>query len=134
MYSGKIPIDNLTKEVLELKKGEGLLQPPSNNNKTISKSEITLSAAGDHRTSGEVLENILNDGMENFNKWLHPNTNSSWILQTFSSSKVVTGYGLCSANDCPNRDPSEFGLRGLTFENCWIPLHSVATCPFTSRW
>jgi hypothetical protein len=97
---------------------------------TLSSDQISLSAAGDicgGGTGREFLSNLLNTGTEAWNKWVHPHARSSWVKMEFRRSQHVVGYALCSANDCPNRDPvswTVFGLdeRGMTMTT---PLHEV---------
>lgn len=43
-----------------------------------------------------------------------------------SKSYAIASYGMCSANDCPHRDPSSWVLRGkAAASDEWIELHRV---------
>jgi hypothetical protein len=98
---------------------------------------IRLTAAGDIRGGGtgrEVLANLLLDGKEPWNKWLHPGTRCSWVLAEFTSPWIVTSVGLCSANDFPERDPARFDVEVQLIDGSWRRLHTQSRCPFTHRW
>ena len=96
-----------------------------------------IDVAGDIAGGGtgrEYKENLLNDGIESWNKWLHPGRiTSSWIEYTFLDQMNYTqevypivSYGVCSANDCPHRDPIAWTLEGFDSDrNDWIELHRV---------
>lgn len=96
-----------------------------------------LSAAGDHRSHGEVVENLLSDGREPWNKWLHPGrVLRSWIQADLAGPRpwVLSGYEVMSAGDCPHRDPASWELRGRKADGGdWVSLHTVTTCPFVGR-
>lgn len=50
---------------------------------------------------------------------------------------ALCSYSLCSANDCPRRDPASFELMGRQAgQVVWEPLHAVLRCPFSEhkRW
>jgi hypothetical protein len=98
----------------------------------IPKEKIAIGVAGDvcgGGTGKEFKENLLKDGKESWNKWLHPGyLYSSWILYDFGDHVFdVAAYGLCSANDCPHRDPIAWTLQGYDAEtHQWIMLHHVS--------
>ena len=108
----------------------------------LSKSLITIKAAGDARFSNEKVENLLDAGQGPHDKWLHyhaPNgttrVESSWLEFTLSEPRVMCGYALQSANDCPERDPVAWTLQGRRAAgDPWEDLHSVASASFTARW
>eukprot|EP01031_Cornospumella_fuschlensis_P026187 gene26187-31621_t len=57
-------------------------------------------------TFGEFKENLPRSGTEIWNKWIHPgNIETSWIEYSYFEPIKLTTYGVCSANDCPHRDP-----------------------------
>lgn len=108
----------------------------------IDSSLITISVAGDAAGGGtgmEFKENLLSDGTEDWNKWLHPGyVTESWILMEFSEDTTVnlSGYKVCSANDSPNRDPVAWNLQGL-ISGEWTTLHSVdddSVFDYYTRW
>jgi hypothetical protein len=122
---------------------------PTPGSSVVPRDRIRLSAAGDIHggaTGREHLTNLLNDGMEPWSKWVHPGyVESSWIQADFEHPLELVGYGLCSANDCPHRDPLLWTLMGLPVgksaasDDDWVPLHfcggeSDNDGPFTSRW
>lgn len=90
---------------------------------------ITLSAMGDVRGGGtgeEFLDNLKNSSDAPGDKWFHPDATSSWVQASISGPQVrISAYGLCSANDCPDRDPSFWSLRGLKENGDWVTLHEV---------
>lgn len=134
----------------------------------IPASAIALSAAGDIRGGGtgrEVLTNLLLFGSEPWSKWVHPGyVTRSWVQAVLSKGPwLVTGYSVCSANDCPDRDPTSWRLMGCLIPSAsaagagdpaaaarapsssklraggssptWVELHSVAAPgPFQRRW
>jgi hypothetical protein len=97
-----------------------------------------LTAAGDANGGGtgkEFLINLKSSGTEPWNKWFHPSVSSSWVQGDFERPIKFHSYGVCSANDCPNRDPSNFKMHGrIAGSSEWIVLHTVESCPFTDRW
>lgn len=101
---------------------------------------MRLTAGGDVRggsTGKEYLTNLLNDGTEPWNKWVHPgDVRSTFVQANFvGEGKYLAEYGLCSANDCPHRDPASLVLKGrMASTGKWVVLHVLLTCPFTSRW
>ena len=75
---------------------------------------------------------------EDWNKWLHAGygVRSSWIQYDFKDGgKIITEYGVCSGNDCPERDPARWTLFGL-HQGDWVELHRVTSVPFSeyTRW
>jgi hypothetical protein len=120
-----------------------LLQPPPvGTRRYIPASSISLHAAGDVRGGGtgrEFLSNLLRDGTEPWNKWLHPGfVETTWIEARFDQTFTICGYGLCSANDAPHRDPIAWTVLGrATAEEEWKPIHFVGETmsgPFSFRW
>jgi hypothetical protein len=106
----------------------------------IPANHITLSAAGDVRGGGtgrEFVQNLLNDGTEGWNKWYHCPTNSSWVMAQLCEEHELHGYGVCSANDCPHRDPMEWTLLGQGLNGSWVVLHHIpevaGESPFDER-
>lgn len=104
----------------------------------IPKEDITMSVAGDCMGGGtgrEFKENLLNDGTEDWNKWLHE-SETSWVQYDFNEGKYVAEYTLCSANDCPSRDPVTWKFEGLeVVTDSWVTLHEVDDeNVFQSRW
>jgi len=114
--------------------------PTQSTTVAIPSSNIVVSVAGDicgGGTGKEFKENLLNDGTEPWNKWLHyGHIGSSFIEYTFSQNYEVSEYGLCSANDCPDRDPTAWHVEGLeAATGIWHLLHeSNSDALFTDRW
>lgn len=104
----------------------------------VDAADITLTAAGDIQgggTGGEFLGNLLMEGTENWNKWVHPHAVSSLVEAEFSSPRALFKYGIQSANDFPERDPQSFDFYGREVGSTeWVLLDSVRTCPFSKRW
>ena len=97
---------------------------------------ITLTASGCVRGGGtgrEFLSNLLGDGTEGWNKWF-VRAHTAWVLQEFARPYAVSFVGMCSANDCPPRDPAVFDLLGRTVTGEWVTLAAVSSCPFGGRW
>jgi hypothetical protein len=82
-------------------------------------------------TGREFVENLSNDGHENWNKWYASSAiNDAWVQLDFTGpfkSTIVGKYRICTANDCARRDPVSWRLLGLTCEPSprWITLHDV---------
>jgi hypothetical protein len=95
----------------------------------IPKEKISISVArdiGGGGTGREYKDNLLKDGKESWNKWVHPGrVAKSWILYDFGDHVFdIAAYGLCSANDCPHRDPIAWTLEGYAADkNQWTVLH-----------
>lgn len=43
-------------------------------------------------------------------KWITDAGGRGWLKYKFKKPLMIRGYGLKSANDCPNRDPKHFEL------------------------
>ncbi|WP_413755371.1 alpha-1,2-mannosidase [Streptomyces sp. MMBL 11-3] len=67
---------------------------------------------------GEVAANLLRKAS---NKWL-AHEDSADLEFTFESPVAVTAYSLTSANDCPDRDPSDWVLEGSHDGRAWARL------------
>lgn len=76
-------------------------------------------APGGGGTGGEFVRNLHNHSTQSWDKWYHPGQNArqSWIKGQFRDTEIIihklVGYAICTANDCPCRDPVEWSL-GLT--------------------
>ena len=61
----------------------------------ISNGDIQLEAAGDIGGGGtgkEFVSNLLNDGTESWNKWVHPGeVSSSWVEASLSKPYRIRG-------------------------------------------
>lgn len=100
---------------------------------------IRYSAFADVRgggTGGEFVENLGNWTTEYWNKWYSGWGDSGWIQLDINLPEGVfmTKYSLCSANDCPERDPTHWRILGLTGDEVWIELDVVENFDFTNRW
>ena len=106
----------------------------------VPEESVRLTAAGDIRGGGagrEYLENLLKSGTEPWNKWVHPYTQRSWVEARFTVPQRLRYIGMCSANDCPDRDPAVFTLTGtIAHSEETVELVTVSECPFNSsvRW
>lgn len=102
---------------------------PSPSPPRVPPTDMTLSAAGDVRGGGtgrEVLRNLHNESTEAWDKWVHPGyATASWVHARLSRPYVLQAYSLCSANDCPHRDPVAWRLlgKGAQGEGAWTVLH-----------
>ncbi|MFD5624844.1 discoidin domain-containing protein [Streptomyces sp. NPDC127072] len=67
---------------------------------------------------GEVAANLLHKAS---NKWL-AHEDSADLEFTFDSPVTVNAYSLTSANDCPDRDPSDWLLEGSHDGRSWARL------------
>lgn len=113
----------------------------------IPPASITLTAAGDVRGGGtgrEVLRNLHNSGTQGWDKWVHPGyVTSSWVHARLSGPYLLQAYSLCSANDCPHRDPVAWRVMGKRQAGEWVTLHEYPESrgsdgwesgPFMERW
>jgi len=88
-----------------------------------------------------MVENLGGTGTEDWNKWFHPGVASSWAQLDFTKpdnkkkTRHIQSYGICSANDLPERDPKKFEFQRRNDKNgMWETLHKVEACPFNKRW
>lgn len=65
--------------------------------------------------NGENVYNLLHDSEGDHDKWIAMDVNKSWVEFTFASPVIIRGYGLKSANDCPNRSPRIWKLELMGF-------------------
>ena len=77
--------------------------------------------------------NLLNDGNENWNKWIVPiqftpsfEEDGAWIIYSFTKPIPVSGYAVCSANDLAHRDPVFWIVEGMLerSRDQWTLLHT----------
>ncbi len=73
----------------------------------------------------------LNDG-DAATKWL-VDTPTSWAQYTLNAPAEVVKYALTSANDAPERDPSDWMLRGSADGTTWTTLDSRSDQTFDER-
>lgn len=75
----------------------------------------------------ETIENIIDNNFQT--KYLTFNS-STWIKYSLYEPSLVVGYVIVSANDAPERDPSNWEFQGWDEENGeWITLHNVVYEP-----
>ena len=100
----------------------------------LTPSSCVLTVSGCIRGGGtrrEFASNLLQQGEEPWNKWVDPMGafRPSWIELHFFAAVTVTGYALCSANDCPARDPTSWTVYGTKDATApareWKVLHKV---------
>ncbi|HEV2694999.1 MAG TPA: PKD domain-containing protein, partial [Verrucomicrobiae bacterium] len=88
----------------------------------------TITAQGQNTSTGEVAVNAFDNSTAT--KWLdfatnNPATRASWIQYQYTNGaqRVVTEYTVTSANDSPERDPSNWRLLGSNDGgNTWTTL------------
>ncbi|MBN1480797.1 CotH kinase family protein [candidate division KSB1 bacterium] len=77
--------------------------------------------------ANETIENIIDNNVET--KYLTFNE-STWIEYSLDYPSLVKGYAIFSANDVPERDPSNWVFQAFDDENSqWIILHTVSNEP-----
>lgn len=85
-------------------------------------------------TGQEFTRNLLIPGDGPGNKWYDPYSHGTWIQLSLKSPRVVSMFGLKSANDCPERDPSHFSFYGVTDNGEKILLSSAYSVEFEERY
>lgn len=92
---------------------------------------------GDVRGGGtekEFKENLFKNGNEDWNKWYHAFTSSSWIKFLLPKTINIIAYGIKSANDCDYRDPYDWKLYGKNnFNKVSLLLHEAKSVIFEKR-
>jgi hypothetical protein len=68
-------------------------------------------------------------------KWLAPDTATAWIAYAFAgnASRVIVRYTVTSANDVPERDPSDWQLQGSNDGAAWTTVDAQANQSFADR-
>jgi hypothetical protein len=69
-------------------------------------------------------------------KWFAGDTNATgWLAYQFpgNTSHVVQSYSVTSANDVPERDPSEWQLQGSNNGGSWVTVDQRAAQVFANR-
>ncbi|GGS78274.1 coagulation factor 5/8 type domain-containing protein [Streptomyces griseoviridis] len=75
-------------------------------------------ASAEHAAAGEVARNLLRPGR---GKWLALDS-AATLDFVLPAPAVVTGYRLTSADDCRDRDPRDWRLRGSVDGTTWYTL------------
>ncbi|MET0415967.1 MAG: discoidin domain-containing protein, partial [Actinoplanes sp.] len=88
---------------------------------------ITVNAQPNNNAGG----NNLNDG-DAATKWL-VDTPTSWAQYTLDAPAAVVKYALTSANDAPERDPSDWTLQGSTDGTTWTTVDTRSGQSFDER-
>jgi predicted alpha-1,2-mannosidase len=91
---------------------------------------VVAIAANAQPNSNEGVAN-LNDGNAD-TKWL-VDTSPSWAQYTLDAPARVARYALTSANDAPNRDPSDWTLQGSADGSTWTTVDSRSGQSFGAR-
>ena len=98
----------------------------------------TITAQGENLSGGEVARNAFDNNSNT--KWLdfanvNPSTRSSWIQYQYAhgAQHIVTQYTITSANDGPQRDPSDWELLGSNDGLNWTTLDTRTNESFASR-
>lgn len=79
---------------------------------------IAVIASGEYPEAGEGAANLLSDGT---GKWLTFADRATLDFR-LPEAAVVTAYELTSANDCRDRDPRDWRLRGSADGHNWFTL------------
>jgi hypothetical protein len=108
--------------------------------KKLPRDIISFSASADSCGGGtgkEFVSNLGNTARQDWNKWMSGGPLECSITQRFTGGAYLTKYALCSANDCPSRDPDSWILRGKKYDTGeWVTLHVVGCgeATFSERW
>ncbi len=87
----------------------------------------TVSEPHNNSPANETIKNIIDNNIET--KYLTFNS-STWVQCNFNEPSLVSGYGIVSANDAPERDPSTWEFQGWDeATSAWITLHSISYEP-----
>ncbi|AQT69807.1 F5/8 type C domain protein [Anaerohalosphaera lusitana] len=95
---------------------------------------IGASAKGEHPDNGETADKAFDGDPQT--KWLDFSPTNSWVQWRYADGTTVaaTDYALTSANDHPDRDPSDWNLLGSNDGGLqWQILDSRTDETFTSR-
>ena len=86
-------------------------------------------------TGKEIVQNILSDGEEAWNKWYQATSATSWVLFDFNGDvRELNAFAFKSANDVPSRDPKHVDI------SVWLEGETEKTevgsfdLTFTKRW
>ncbi|WP_446040567.1 SMI1/KNR4 family protein [Streptomyces sp. SID1121] len=79
--------------------------------------------------AGEIARNLLDP---TWHKWLGDG-HTAWLEFSLSRPVAVLHYVLASANDCDDRDPTDWTLRGSHDGEHWVTLDSRAGERFRER-
>jgi len=85
-------------------------------------------------TGQEFTKNLLIPGDGPGNKWYDPYSHGTWIQVSLKSPRVVSMYGLKSANDCPERDPHYFSFYGVKDNGEKVLLDTAHAVEFEERY
>jgi len=85
-------------------------------------------------TGQEFTRNLLIPGDGPGNKWYDHVSHGTWIQLSLKSPRVVSMFGLKSANDCPERDPSCFSFYGVADNGEKILLYTAYDVEFEERY
>lgn len=74
--------------------------------------------------AGEGIENLIDNDSNTKFLTFHEN---AWVEYQHTESVVVTGYGITSANDAPERDPRSWQFQAWdAAASKWVTLHTVS--------
>ncbi|MBY8888934.1 SMI1/KNR4 family protein [Streptomyces sp. PTM05] len=90
----------------------------------------TIRAHHEFRAAGEVADNLL-DGLPN--KWLGDWADGAWLEFDLVRPAAIRYYLLTTANDCPDRDPTDWALKGSHDGWQWNRLDLRGGQVFTRR-
>jgi hypothetical protein len=85
-------------------------------------------------TGKEHPINLLIPGNDPGNKWYTGNGGEQWIRVILPEPKAIKLYGLKSANDVEDRDPSSWEALGKTVGGEWEVFHQVSGVKFDHRY
>ena len=93
---------------------------PSNVLTQIQPSDFTLRS--NKFVEGFGPENLA---ISNGINWYDDSTGESWFSATFNEAKKIRLMGIKSSSDCPERDPCQIEISGLTDDDQWVIFAKV---------
>ena len=89
-----------------------------------------VTASGESAPTGETKEDLVDGDV--WTKWL-VRESAGWVQLRLTEPAAVARYALTSANDAPERDPSEWSLLGSPDGWSWTTLDVQAEQAFAGR-
>ncbi|WP_406009121.1 discoidin domain-containing protein [Streptomyces sp. NBC_00637] len=126
---GGTPVERVTWRDRRGNSGVAVLQTAPGEEGATDVRVIDVEASDEFEEVGETADNLLHGSRS---KWL-ANDDTARLLFTLARPTAVTSYALTSANDCPDRDPSDWTLHGSSDGRTWTRLDSRAGESFADR-